>query len=192
MLTPALVLSFFFENISFMICHVKTLDTWANRTWKWSEIMISTNREVNPQLNIYSIIQFYQLWTILTNIHLYLYSGQYWVIVWLWDVRYSCVVSAPRLRSWISSPDLRFCSLFPLSLHQALLTLTISPRASLHSLQSKIRVSLRFALPALTLTMSWEAPIGSQKQPHINQWGKKGDPQSVEIKNLQTTVWKLF
>ena len=42
LLTCALVLSFF-EHLSFMICHVKTLDTWANRTWKWSEIMILTN-----------------------------------------------------------------------------------------------------------------------------------------------------
>ena len=66
---------------------------------------------VNPKLNIYSIIQFYQL-SCFELLHLYLYLGQYWVL--LWDVRYllvpvPCLYLASPL--WISSSNLSFCSL---------------------------------------------------------------------------------
>ena len=161
-----------------MICHVKTLDTWANRTWKWSEIMILTN--IGWILK-YKYLFNHPILSSLLRLHLC------WV-----NIECDCVMcatcfttlvpgSVPCLLSWISSSHLSFCPL--LQPHQAYLTLHISPP---HSTDLS-KIGLRFALPALTLTVSWEAPIGSQKQPHINQWGLKGDP---EIKSLQTSVWK--
>lgn len=129
-----------------MICHVKTLDTWANRTWKWSEIMILTN--------IGWILKYKYLFNhpILSSLlRLHLYSGQYWV--WLCDVRY--LLHNPG--AWVCTlppfMDIQFTSQFLLPPPPAAPSLLDTPHfsSSLHRLvQNRFEICLaRFDLDSV-------------------------------------------
>lgn len=155
-----------------MICHVKTLDTWANRTWKWSEIMISQILGESSTKYLFNrpILSTLLLWTVTS---LFIFGSILSVVVWCALLAAgACAVSVPCL---LFGYPVQISVSAPCSLHTKPTWHSTFLLASLHRLvQNQFEICL---VPALTLTVSWEAPIGSQKQPHTNQWELEGDPK---------------